>query len=114
MPVSEPFADRVRTLLKPEPGLSERKMFGGICFMIHGNMVCGISGDDQLMVRVGPEAYEEALALPDARPMDFTGRPMKGYVYVEPESCREPEALATWLERALEFVRTLPPKGGGG
>jgi TfoX/Sxy family transcriptional regulator of competence genes len=110
MAVSELLADRVRTLLTGEPGLSERKMFGGFCFMINGNMACGITGKNDLMLRVGPEAYEKALAHPDARPMDFTGRPMKGMVFVDPDVCPDAEAMAAWLERALTFARSLPAK----
>jgi hypothetical protein len=110
MAVSELLADRVRTLLTGEPGLSERKMFGGLCFMINGNMACGITGKNDLMLRVGPDAYEAALAHPDTRPMDFTGRPMKGMVFVDPDACPDAEDLAAWLERALSFARSLPAK----
>jgi TfoX/Sxy family transcriptional regulator of competence genes len=110
MAVSELLADRVRTLLTGEPGLSERKMFGGLCFMINGNMACGITGKNDLMLRVGPKAYEAALAEPDARPMDFTGRPMKGMVFVDAEACADAETMAAWLERTLAFARSLPAK----
>ena len=87
----------------------EKRMFGGIAFMLRGNMCCGIVRDD-LMVRVGPERLEEALAQPHARPMDFTGRPMKGMVYVGPEGLRSDTDLNAWLRRAVEFTETLPPK----
>jgi len=76
--------------------------------MVGGKMACGINKDD-LMVRVGPDSYEDALAEPHARLMDFTGRPMKGIVYVGPEGCRTDEALATWVTRGAEFAATLPP-----
>lgn len=110
MPPSEELVDRVRTLMSGEPGLSEKKMFGGYCFLIHGNMACGITGQDNLMFRVGKERYEELLTLPGARPMDFTGRPMKGFLFVDPHHCPDAEDLAAWIERALAFVRTLPGK----
>lgn len=85
-------------------------MFGGIAFLHHGNMFVGIVGDD-LMVRVGPAQHETALTRPHARPMDFAGRPMKGYVYVAPEGIDADDTLAGWVRLALEFVSTLPPKG---
>ncbi len=110
MPIDELLADRVRTLLFAEPGFSERKMFGGLCFMIHGHMTAGITKQNDLMLRVGPDAYQDCLQLPGARPMDFTGRPMKGMIYVDPTSCADAEALAAWLERALAFTQSLPPK----
>ena len=78
MPIDELLADQIRTLLFAEPGFSERKMFGGLCFMIHGHMTAGITRQNDLMLRVGPDAYQDCLQVPGARPMDFTGRPMKG------------------------------------
>lgn len=110
MAVSELLADRVRMLLATEAGLTEKKMFGGLCFLIDGNMACGITGENDLMLRVGPDAYEGALEQPGARPMDFTGRPMKGMVFVDPDSCGDEEALAAWLTKGLAFARSLPPK----
>ena len=110
MPPSELVTDQVRTLMTGEPGLSERKMFGGLCFMINGNMACGITGKDELMLRVGPDAYEAVLQQKGARKMDFTGRPMKGMVFVDPKSCADAKAMAAWLEQALGFARSLPPK----
>ena len=109
MAYDEVLAERVRRALTGRAGLSERKMFGGIAFMLQGNMCCGIVRND-LMVRVGPERHEEALAQPHARPMDFTGRPMRGMVYVTPEGCRTDEALKRWVEQGLNFAATLPAK----
>ena len=109
MAYDEELAERVRLALAGREGLSEKRMFGGIAFMLHGNMSCGIV-KDQLMVRVGPERHAEALAQPHARPMDFTGRPMKGMVYVGPEGLRSDADLNAWLRRAVEFTETLPPK----
>jgi hypothetical protein len=84
-------------------------MFGGLAFMINGHMCVGLIGDD-LMVRVGPEGYAEALAHPHTRPMDFTGRPMKGYVYVAPMGYQADDDLRAWVGRGLTFVSRLPPK----
>lgn len=101
------FAERLRQALAGTRGLSEKKMFGGIAFMVNGNMCVGIVGSD-LMVRVGPEAYEAALARPHAREMDFTGRPLRGYVYVSQAGVRDRRALRAWLDRGLAFANTLP------
>ena len=109
MAYDEELAERVRRALAPREGLSEKKMFGGIAFMLRGNMCCGIVRD-QLMVRVGPERYDDALARPHARPMDFTGRAMRGMVYVTPEGLRSDTDLSVWLQRGLEFAESLPPK----
>jgi TfoX/Sxy family transcriptional regulator of competence genes len=109
MPYSETLAQRIRTVLADQPGRWERKMFGGVAFMLNGNMCCGVIKDD-LMVRVGPGRHEEALALPHARPMDFTHRPMKGMVYVDPVGVVADAALAEWVQRGLEFALSLPPK----
>ncbi len=108
MPYDEKLADRIRAIVGDTPGVTERKMFGGIAFMHRGNMFCGIVRED-LMARVGPEAYEDALSQPHARPMDFTGRPMKGMVYVEAPGIKGQE-LKAWVNRTLSFVETLPPK----
>ena len=109
MAYSEDTAQRVRGLLAGEPGLSERKMFGGLCFMVSGNMACGVLNDD-LVVRVGAKGHEDAVSQPHARPMDLTGRPMKGMVYVGPGGLESPEELKGWVERGLRFARSLPPK----
>jgi TfoX/Sxy family transcriptional regulator of competence genes len=105
----ETLAQRIRELMADRHSVVEKRMFGGIAFMLRGNMCCGIVRDD-LMVRVGPERHEEALAQPHARPMDFSGRPMRGMVYVGPEGCRTDEALKRWVEQGLNFAATLPPK----
>jgi TfoX/Sxy family transcriptional regulator of competence genes len=103
------LADRVRELLEPRRDITERKMFGGVAFMVNGNMFVGVS-DSDLMVRVGPDAHQASLARPHARPMDFTGRPMKGYVFVGASGYRTRKALETWVERGLGFAATLPKK----
>ncbi len=103
------LSDRVRTALEGHPGLTERKMFGGIAFMLNGNMCCGVINDD-LMVRVGPEGFEDALAQPHARPMDFTGRPMKGFVFVGAEGTQTATTLKRWVLRGVAFAGSLPSK----
>ncbi len=86
-------------------------MFGGLCFLQWGNMACGIVGD-KLMLRVGADGYEDALAQPDAAPMDFTGKPLKGMVYVLAAGVSTDAALRRWLDRALRFSGSLPHEGG--
>lgn len=110
MAYDEHLAERISRIVDGTLGLSEKKMFGGIAFMKHGLMFCGIV-KDELMVRVGPDEYENALARPHTRPMDFTGRPMKGYVYVAKAGLRTEAALSGWIKRGLDFVATLPEKG---
>ena len=109
MAYDEQLAERIRQALAGREGLTEKKMFGGMAFMLNGNMCCGIVGDE-LMLRVGPERFEETLARPHARPMDFTGRPMKGMVYVGPQGIKSDAGLAAWLRLGVEFAATLPPK----
>lgn len=105
----EDLANRVREALGGTKGVRERKMFGGLAFMVHGNMACGIVGDE-LMVRVGPEAYEQALSEPHTREMDFTGRSMKGMVYVATDGVQDMGDLTAWVERGLGYATSLPPK----
>jgi TfoX/Sxy family transcriptional regulator of competence genes len=109
MAYDEKLADRVRDVLETEDGVAERKMFGGLAFMVRGHMACGIVGGD-LMLRLGAEAAEQALARPHVRPMDFTGRPLTGMVYVAPEGLRG-AALGRWVGKAVAFTGTLPPRG---
>jgi TfoX/Sxy family transcriptional regulator of competence genes len=105
----EGLASRVRDVLADEDGVGERKMFGGLAFMVDGHMACGIVGEE-LMLRLGDEGADAALDRPHVRPMDFTGRPMHSMVYVEPEGCRDDASLRGWVGQAVAFVRTLPPK----
>jgi hypothetical protein len=103
------LGDRVRDTLGPRAAFAERRMFGGLAFMVGGHMACGVIGDD-LVLRLGPDGAEGALVRPGVRPMDFTGRPMKGYVYVAPNGIGDDRRLGEWLDRALAFVATLPAK----
>lgn len=108
MAYSEPLADRIRELLGARADLTERKMFGGIAFMLGGNMAVGVIGDE-LLVRLGPDG-ERALAEPHTRPMDFTGRPMKTSILVEPEGTVGDADLASWVEAGAAYAESLPPK----
>ena len=113
MAYDEGLAKRVREILADQPGIAERRMFGGLAFLLAGNMLCGIVGQD-LMVRVGPDRHWEALAAPHARPMDFTGRPMNGMVYVGPKGCATDDMLRSWIDQGLSFAGSLPAKGPAG
>jgi hypothetical protein len=109
MAYDEVLADRVRELVSLRQGASERKMFGGIAFMLEGNMACGVLGDE-LIVRLGPEEGERALAEPHTRAFDFTGRPMRGFVVVASEGVADDEALAGWVDAGADFAASLPAK----
>lgn len=109
MAYDEGLAERLREAFEDEPGVAEKKMFGGLCFLVGGNMCCGIVGDE-LMVRVGPDGYADALAQPHAREMDFTGRPLKGMVYVACGGFEADEDLAAWVARGRGFAASLPAK----
>lgn len=114
MAYDEGLAERLRESFATRPDVAgekvvEKKMFGGIAFMVQGNMCCGVSGD-ALMVRVGPAGHEDALAQPHARVMDFTGKPMKGFVYVDPPGLEADEDLTAWVDRGVEFALSLPAK----
>jgi len=103
MAYDENLAERIRRALERRADIAEKKMFGGLAFLSGGKMFCGIV-KDELMVRVGPERYDEALRRPYARPMDFTGRPMQGYVFVIPAGCGTVEAVAPWVAWGADFV----------
>jgi TfoX/Sxy family transcriptional regulator of competence genes len=109
MAYDEKLAERIRVALADEPNVTEKKMFGGLAFLLRGNMACGVTQDD-LMLRVGIDHYEEALALPQARAMDFTGRPMKGFVFVAAEGCKTAKSLGQCLALARDYANTLPAK----
>lgn len=109
MAYDEGLAQRLREALADENGLTERRMFGGVAFMLDGNMAVGVSGDE-LMVRAGPDRFDEALARPHARIFDLSGRPMNGWVLVAPAGTADDADLADWLEVGASFARSLPPK----
>jgi TfoX/Sxy family transcriptional regulator of competence genes len=109
MAYNEKLAERIREKLINLPAFLERKMFGGVCFLLHGNMACGILNDD-VIIRVGKEAYESALALPHTRKFDITGRAMTGWVMVSHEGHASDQQLDEWLQRGVSFAASLPPK----
>lgn len=108
MAFDEQLAGRARDVLAARPDLGERRMFGGIAFMVAGHMAVGVV-DSELMLRLGPEGAERALSEPHIRPMDFTGRPMKGYVFADAAGLAD-DAFAELIGDAVDFVLTLPPK----
>ncbi len=109
MAFDEGLAERVRESLSDRLDLSEKKMFGGLCFLLGGNMCCGIVGEE-LMLRVGPDAYGATLALAHAREMDFTGRALRGMVYIGTDGLTEDSELERWLGIAVDFAGRLPAK----
>lgn len=109
MAYDEGIADRVRAVVAGRDDIDEKPMFGGLCLLAHGNMFAGVQSDT-LMLRVGPDAHEEALGGPHARVMDFSGRPMRGFVYVDPPGFASEAQLREWVGLSLAFVDTLPAK----
>lgn len=109
MAYDEGIAERLRELFARRPGVTEKKMFGGLAFMYRDHMLVGIIGES-LMARVGPDAYAAALRRPFTQEMDFTGKPMKGYVYVAPAGYEPDEDLKSWVDRCLDFNASLPAK----
>jgi TfoX/Sxy family transcriptional regulator of competence genes len=109
MAYDEALADRVRQALAGRCQAEERAMFGGLAFMVRGHMCCGLTGD-RLMARVDPDAYDRLLEEPGAQPMDFTGRPMRGFLFVSGSGISAPARLNVWISRALEFAATRPAK----
>ena len=109
MAFSEALAARVREVLGGKSGITERKMFGGLAFLLNGNMCCGVVSD-RLMLRLGESGAAEALNEPHTRVMDFTGKPMKSMVYVEPTGFSSEEALRGCLQRAVVYASSLPAK----
>jgi TfoX/Sxy family transcriptional regulator of competence genes len=109
MAYDEALAERVRTVLGDAPDVVAKRMFGGIAFMVAGNMACGVMGED-LLVRVGKAGQAASLARPSVRPMELSGRVMGGFVVVDAEGLDEDEVLAGWVERGSAFAASLPPK----
>ena len=108
MAYDEQLAARVRTLVADRTDVTERKMFGGLTFMVGGHMCCGVNGNE-LIIRLDPEREDEALARPHARPMDFTGRPMRGFITVRPDGLKG-RRLSAWVQEAVARAESLPPK----
>ena len=107
------YDERLVQRVSAELGLTEsvvaKKMFGGVCFMVRGNMACGVHRDD-LIVRVGPASYEKALAQPHIGVFDLTGRPMSGWIVVKPEGCQKDSDLRAWVKQGVDHALTLPAK----
>ena len=110
MVYDEELASRVRAVLAARPGVAEKKMFGGLSFMVAGQMCCGVLKDD-LVVRIGPDQFDEAVSQPYVRPFDFTGRPSTGMVYVAREGLSSDRALGGWVQRAVDFTVAHPRAG---
>jgi len=112
MAYDETLASRVREILAPVVGFSEKKMFGGLCLLINGNMCCGVL-KNQLVLRLDTDRAQQLLNGPHTRAMDFTGRPMKGFVFVEAGGLGTDRQLRDWVSQAREFAQSLPPKSIG-
>lgn len=109
MAYDEQLASRIRTVLDDDPGLDEKRMFGGIAFLINGNMACGVHTDN-LIVRLDRADYDEALSRPGAAVFDLTGKPMKGWLLVTPDALEDDADLEAWVRQGQEFAQSLPPK----
>jgi len=110
MAYDEKLNSRIREILKGKRGITEKNMFGGICFMNNGNMMCGADLKNGLMVRVGPEQFDKIMKLKYSKKMDVTGVPMKGFVFVKEEGYRTKAMLEKWINRGMSFTKTLPKK----
>jgi TfoX/Sxy family transcriptional regulator of competence genes len=108
MPHEPALAEAMRRALRRRQNIIEKKMFGGYCWMLNGNMLCGVEVG-RFMFRVGKEMEPKALAIPGATPMDITGKPMKGFVWVSADSATK-KGLPFWIELAARYVSTLPRK----
>jgi hypothetical protein len=111
MAYDKDLANRVREELAGEAGVTEKAMFGGLAFLLHGNMAVSVSGRGGLMLRVGPDATDETLSRPHTQLVEMRGRPMRGWIRVAPEGIKTRRQLGAWVRRGVEFSRTLPPKG---
>ena len=109
MPYDVKLAARVSAVLANTPHLTEKKMFGGVGYLLNGNMACGVY-KEYLIVRVGPERYQAALEAPYIKVFDITGRPMTGWVMIAPEGCKTEDGLKSWVEKGVDFALTLQPK----
>ncbi len=109
MAYDEGLATRIREAIGDRPGLAEQRMFGGLAFLVHGNMACGVRGED-LIVRLAADAVESVEGEPAVRPFDLTGRPMKGWLLVAPDGHAEDDDLRRWVDRGVAYAASLPPK----
>ena len=109
MAYSEELSERIRDVIGGRSGVSERKMFGGVAWMVDGNMACGVIGED-LMVRLDRDDADRAMAEPNVGPMEFTGRPMSGFVTVEAAGIADAPGLGRWVDAGADFAASLPAK----
>jgi TfoX/Sxy family transcriptional regulator of competence genes len=109
MAYDEGLAFRVRELIAEHPGMAEKRMFGGLAFLLNGNLACGVQGE-HLIVRLPADATDAALGEPGTEPFDLTGRKLSGWILVGPDAYSEDDDLSRWVERGLAFAGTLPPK----
>jgi TfoX/Sxy family transcriptional regulator of competence genes len=109
MAYNQELAQRITAALGPLPGLEAKKMFGGICYLLNGNMLCGVV-DERMIVRLGKTDQAEAMTRPYTRPFDYTGKAMAGWLMVESAGLESEEDMADWVQVCLDYVRTLPPK----
>jgi TfoX/Sxy family transcriptional regulator of competence genes len=110
MAYDEGLAQRVRELFQDTPGVQEKRMFGGLAFMVQGNMAVGVSGKNALLCRLGSDLFAAALEKPHVKPMVHGGRIMKGFLYVDPAGVAEDEDLLYWVDLCRDYVQSLPPK----
>ena len=106
MAYDEKLADRIRKILGKNKNVIDKKMFGGLSFLLKGKMVCGVLKED-LVLRISHDQYEVALKKPKVRPMDFTGRPMKGFIYVNSNGCKSDKDLKQWVGLSLEYAKSI-------
>jgi TfoX/Sxy family transcriptional regulator of competence genes len=111
MAYDEDLANRIRELIADTPGVTEKKMFGGLAFLVSGNMSVAASGQGGLMVRIDPDETDALLRKPHARPFEMRGRPMDGWLRVDAEGVRTKRQLEPWVKRGVTYARSLPPKG---
>jgi TfoX/Sxy family transcriptional regulator of competence genes len=109
MTYNQKLAQRIREEIKTLPDLQEKKMFGGVGFLIQGNMACGVHGED-LIVRTGPENYQAALSKPHTKPFNMTGKPMSGWIEVDSKGFEAESDLKDWVQLGVKFAKSLPPK----
>lgn len=109
MAYDQELASRIRRTLKGTRGLDEKKMFGGVGFLVNGNMACGVH-KDSLIARIKPDTTAAALKLPNVRPFDITGKPMQGWILVSAAGCRTEAALEKWVGESVAFAKSLPAK----
>ena len=109
MTYDKTLAQRMLVVLDLQPGLVIKNMFGGVAFMLQGNLACGVL-KDEMIVRVGPQRHQQALSQPYTRPFDFSGHPMNGWIMVTPEGCKSDDEIQAWVQQGIDFALSLPAK----